>query len=96
MRIRYRARAVADIAEICRYLEERSPDGARHVLQAIHDGISLIGEPPRAGIQADDPAVRVKVVRRYRYKVFYAIVDNETVEILHVRHTSREPWRGGK
>jgi toxin ParE1/3/4 len=96
MTIRYRAQALRDIAEIYSYLEERSPDGARHVLQAIRDGILLIGEQPRAGIPSDDPSIRVKVVRRYRYKVFYAILEDETVEILHVRHTSREPWRGGK
>jgi toxin ParE1/3/4 len=37
--------------------------------------------------------VRMKVVRRYRYKIFYRVT-GETVEILHVRHTSRRPWRG--
>jgi toxin ParE1/3/4 len=35
----------------------------------------------------------VKVVRRYRYKIFYSIT-GDTVEILHVRHTSRRPWNG--
>jgi plasmid stabilization system protein ParE len=35
----------------------------------------------------------VKVVRRYRYKIFYSIIDENTVEIVHVRHTSRRPWQ---
>lgn len=92
MKIRYRAQALADITEIHRYIEERSPERARHVLQAIRDGISLIVEQPRAAVRTDDPSVRVIIVRLYRYKVFYTIVDSETVEILHVRHTSRAPW----
>jgi len=33
----------------------------------------------------------VKVVRSYRYKIFYSIIDEGTVEIVHVRHTSRRP-----
>ncbi len=63
-------------------------------MRAIKEGISLIAEQPLAGLKTDDAQVRVKIVRRYRYKVSYTILDNETVEILHVRHTSREAWRG--
>ena len=44
--------------------------------------------------RTDNPDIRVKVVRRYRYRIFYRIVEAETVEIVHVRHTSRRPWAG--
>ena len=27
-------------------------------------------------------------MRSYRYKIFYSIIDEGTVEIVHVRHTS--------
>jgi toxin ParE1/3/4 len=94
MRIRYRAQALRDVAEIFRYIEERSPTGAHNVLQSIRDGIMLVAEQPDAGIRTDDPTVRVKFVRRYRYKIFYSNCDSETIEILHVRHTSRESWSG--
>ncbi len=94
MRIRYRAQALSDIDEIYRYLEKRSPSGALNVLRAIYAGIYLIGEQPYAPQRTDDPEVRVKVVRRYRYKIFYTIIDPETIEIIHVRHTSRRPWAG--
>jgi plasmid stabilization system protein ParE len=33
------------------------------------------------------------IVRRYRYKIFYAVA-GDTVEIIHVRHASRRPWTG--
>jgi len=92
MNIRYRAQALADIHHIYDYLKERSPSGANNVLRAIYAGVHLIAEQPYACVQTDNPAIRVKVVPRYRYKMFYTVVDQNSVEILHVRHTSRRPW----
>lgn len=93
MNIRYRAEALSDIDEIFQYLQERSPNGAQNVLRAIYAGIHLVSLRPLACEQTNDPSVRVKIVRRYSYKIFFGIIDAETVEILHVRHMSRRPWR---
>jgi hypothetical protein len=41
MRLRYRAQALSDIDAIHGYLDERSPPGARSVLQAIYASINL-------------------------------------------------------
>jgi plasmid stabilization system protein ParE len=38
--------------------------------------------------------IRVKILGRYRYKIFYR-VDDTRVEIVHVRHSAREPRTGG-
>ena len=92
MRIQYRARSLADIDEIFSYIEERNPSGALNVLQAIFDGVQHIAENPHAWQATNDPEIRVMVLQRYRYKIFYTILDHETVEIMHVRHTSRRPW----
>jgi len=92
MRVRYTPRARGDIERIYRYLEKRSPGGAHNVLRAIYAGVQFISEYPLASGRTDDPQVRVRIVRRYRYKVFYSIVDDDTVEIFHVRHTSRRRW----
>ena len=94
MRLRYRAQALGDIDEIGRYLEQRSPSGALNVLRAIYAGIRLIAEQPYGSQRANDQGVRVKVVQRYRYKIFYSILDEDTVEVIHIRHTSRRPWAG--
>ena len=94
MRLQYRAQALADIDAIHRYLEERSPSGARNVLRAIYASIQLIAEHPLSYQRTDDPDIRVHAVRRYRYKIFYSAA-GDTVEIIHVRHTSRRPWTGG-
>jgi toxin ParE1/3/4 len=94
VRVRYTPQARADINQIYRYLHERNPSGAVNVLRAIYAGAQFISEHPQASQRTDNPMVRVKIVRRYRYKIFYRTVDHRTIEILHVRHTSRRSWEG--
>ena len=92
MNVRYRARALADLDGIFQYLNERSPGGARNVLRAIRDAIEDIAEQPLAAPQTSDPDIRVKILGRYRYKIFYSVVAEDFVEIIHVRHAARRPW----
>ena len=54
--------------------------------------IETIATTPNAAERTDDRSVRLKIVPKYRYKIFYSVVDKETVDILHVRHRSRRPW----
>jgi toxin ParE1/3/4 len=91
MRVRYRQLALIDLAEIFLYLSKRSPNGAQNVLAAINAAIRDIAENPLSARKTSDATVRVKVVRRYLYKIFYSIDANE-IEILHVRHGARRPW----
>jgi len=93
VRGRYTPRARRDIDRIYGYLNKRSASGAHNVLLTTYAGVQFIAERPEGSERTDDPSVRVKIVRRYRYKIFYSVV-GKTVEILHVRHTSRRPWRG--
>lgn len=92
MRISYRAQALGDIEDIHRYLEKRSPTGAANVLHAIHAAVRSIAEQPYASPKTSDPQIRTKVVHRYSYRIFCGIIDHDSVEIIHVRHTSRRPW----
>lgn len=92
MIVRYRARALADIDDIFHYLAERSPAGARNVVRAIRSGIQIIAEQPYSSPETDMTQVRVKIVRRYRYKIFYRLLNEDIIEILHIRHTARKPW----
>jgi toxin ParE1/3/4 len=91
MKVRYRELALSDLDRIFRYLDQRSPAGARHVIDAIHSAIDDIAHDPLSARVTSDPTVRVKVVRRYGYKVFYS-VETDVVEILHVRHGARRTW----
>lgn len=92
MKVRYRPQALADIDTIFKYLNTRSPAGARHVLHAIADAIDEIGANPYSGQATSKPGIRAKIIGRYRYKVFFSVVDEDFVEIIHMRHTSRRPW----
>jgi toxin ParE1/3/4 len=92
MSVRITPRARADIEEIRHYLLNRSPGGMRNVLRSIYSAINFVGENPRAAEETDEPDVRVKVVVEYPYKIFYNVIAG-TIEILHVRHSAREPWK---
>jgi len=95
MRVRYRSRALADLEDIHRFLAQRSPGGARHVLAAIHAAIDAVAEHPESSPRTSDPTIRVKVVGRYSYKVFYSITE-DAIEIVHIRHAARRPWLDDK
>ena len=91
MKVRYRELALSGLDRIFHYLDQRSPAAARNVIDAIHSAIDDIAQNPLSARVTSDPTVRVKVVRRYGYKVFYS-VHVDMVEILHVRHGARRTW----
>ena len=71
MKVHYRDRALADLDEIFQYIDKRSPSGARNVIDAINAAINAIAEHPLAAQETSFPHIRVKIVRRYQYKVFF-------------------------
>jgi toxin ParE1/3/4 len=91
--LRFSRRALADLDDIYRYLVRRSPRGAANVMIALNTAIQFIVDQPSASPRTMDFDIRVSVLRRYRYKIFYTVVD-EGIEILHIRHSSRRPWPG--
>jgi plasmid stabilization system protein ParE len=93
MRVRYTPRAFADREQIFEYLQQRSPSGARNVLASIREAAAQLAEQPRSGYATENSDVRVKFVGRYPYKIFYRVRD-DSVEVLHIRHTARRPWQG--
>jgi plasmid stabilization system protein ParE len=93
MRVRYSRRATNDLASIHAYLSERSLIGAANVMAAIYASIEFIRRNPRGAEKTDIPGVHGKFVGKYRFKVFYRVLERDTViEIVHIRHTSRKPW----
>lgn len=94
--MKVRARALSHLEAIYRYLEPRSPVGARNVLKAIHAATAIVADRPFSAERTSDPDIRVKVLGRYRYKIFFAVIGTDAVEIIHIRHTARRPWAGDK
>ena len=95
MKVYFRPRALADLQDIVLYLEPKSPTGAGNVLRAIHTAIEEIALFPNAAVRTSDPDIRVKILGRYRYKIFYSVIDTgDALEIIHIRHAARRPWPG--
>ena len=91
MKIRYSPQARSDLQEIFDYLDERSPSGAGNVMRAIYAGIQFLADNPLASQETDLQEIRVKVVRRYNYKIFYRL-DQDTIDLIHIRHAARAPF----
>jgi toxin ParE1/3/4 len=94
MKVRYTLRARADLDAIFSYLDARAPSSALEVKSTIERRIAMLGEFPHIAPETDIAGVYELTVVRYPYKVYFDIA-GDTVEILHVRHTSRRPWPGG-
>jgi plasmid stabilization system protein ParE len=94
MRVRYTARARADLTEIFTYIARDNPAAAKRVQNAIFAAIDLMAAHPYAGIRnVRAPELRSKLVRRYPYRVHYRL-KGEVLWVIHIRHTSRRPWSG--
>ena len=95
MKVRYSRRATNDLSSIRDYLRARSPAGAVNVLTAIYAAVEFIRRNSHAAERTTISGVNAKTVTKYRFKVFYRVLESEdVVEIVHVRHTSRRPWAG--
>jgi toxin ParE1/3/4 len=91
MKVRYRELAIFDLDQIFRFLDQHSRTGARNVIDAVYAAIDDVAQNPLSARPTSDPTIRVKVVSRYGYKIFYSI-EADAIEILHVRHGARRPW----
>jgi toxin ParE1/3/4 len=95
MKIRYSPRATRDLEAIYEYLIQRSPKGTINVLTAIYASIEFIRRHPAATQVTTVPGIHAMIVQRYRFKIFYRILEaDDVLEIVHVRHTSRRSWSG--
>ena len=95
MKVRYSPQATRDLASIHEYLAERSPKGAANVMAAIYASVEFIKQYPRGAERTNIVGIFGKVVSKYHFKVYYRIADSGgVVEIVHIRHTSRRPWKG--
>ncbi len=90
MKLRYTLRGASELAEVLAYIEERSPQGARHVQARIQAIINLLLQYPHAGQLTSKGRVRRVVTSPYLYLIFYAATEDEVV-IHGLRHSARRP-----
>ena len=90
MRLRLTTRAYNDLEAISSFFEERNPQAATAlfaVFERVFEGLQTM---PLRGRETDIPHVRCVVIPRIPYRVFYRLTA-DTIEILSVFHTSRDP-----
>jgi toxin ParE1/3/4 len=93
MRIEYAKRATSDLKMIGRYyLDSAGPIVAAAIEARIREVVVRVGRAPQTGRPiVQRPGVRVVLLLRYPYKIFYRVL-GDTIRIVHIRHTSRGPW----
>ena len=91
MKLRFTARAIANLVEIAEYISVRNPAGAHRVRAAIYDGLRLLLLFPEIGRRQDTEGVRKLVTRRYPYFIYYTVDEKaEEIIILSVKHPAQK------
>jgi toxin ParE1/3/4 len=93
MKVAWSVRALADLGKVS--ADTRRTFGARvatSLLNRMEAAVAQIGEAPESGPRVEQrPGVPVLSLVRYPYRIFYRVADDR-ITILHIRHTSRQPW----
>jgi toxin ParE1/3/4 len=97
MRVDYAPRAQADLAHVGAHSRRNFGPAVASALETyIRATVARIAAMPEIGEQVPErEGVRVVSLVRYPFRLFYTVAD-DTVTILHIRHTARRPWRGGE
>src|ERR1700682_3630761 len=92
MKVFYTETALAEINEICSYIERDSPIAAAEVSAAIQRTIDRLARRPKSAPIVHGEKVQAKLVGRYQYRIFFE-VEGDTLIIRNVRSTRRQrPW----
>lgn len=92
MKVVYTEPALDDLGEITAWLTRRYPGLGRAVERRLEVVIAHVARWPESMRRTTrHPDVRIALLGRYPYKIFYR-VRGDTIEILHIHHTAREPW----
>jgi toxin ParE1/3/4 len=89
VRVRWAARALANLNAEAEYIARDDPAAAMRVVQIIEDTVDLLQRHPALGRPGRVAGIRELVIAGTPYIVPYRIRDNE-VHILRVFHGSRK------
>ncbi|MBV9529728.1 MAG: type II toxin-antitoxin system RelE/ParE family toxin [Bradyrhizobium sp.] len=94
MKVEYSNRATSDLRKVAsdsrRIFGEKV---AAELGRRIEEIVERIRRAPESAPKVDQRSgVRVVLLIRYPYKILYRVLPDR-IRILHVRHTSRRPWR---
>jgi plasmid stabilization system protein ParE len=92
MKLVYSRRALSDLNSIAAYYaSSASPAIAESIERRLGEVIDRICRAPESAPRVSQRSqVRAASVVRYPFRIFYRIRE-DTIDILHIRHTSRRP-----
>jgi toxin ParE1/3/4 len=92
MKLIYSRRALADLDEITAYYAANaSPATAASIGNRLGAVVDRVCRLPKAAPRVSQRSqVRVIAVIRYPFRIYYRL-RGDTIDILHIRHTSRRP-----
>jgi toxin ParE1/3/4 len=83
------AQTEMDLADILRYLEERSPAAAERLATAIEERCERLAQFPALGRAREELAEGLRSIAVERYVVFYRVTTT-AVEVLRMLHGARD------
>ena len=94
MRLKWLPTALRNLDSEASYIAADEPAAAHLVVKRVLAAVSLLAEQPGLGRPGRVPGIRELLVPKTRYIVPYR-VRGDSVEVLRVFHTSRQPPRQG-
>jgi plasmid stabilization system protein ParE len=92
MKVVYTEESLKDLDAIADWLSVHYPTVAPAVERRIRSVVAHIARWPESSRRSAKRAdVRVVLLGRYPYKIFYRVADDR-LEILHIHHAARQPW----
>lgn len=93
--IRRTSQVRGDIISIYRYIHERSPQAAEHVLDAIERSIRSLVDTPGIGHYWNSPdpqlhGIKVTTVHPYRQYLIFFRASEQGIEVFRIVHGARE------
>ena len=89
MRVRYTRTALVELEDILSSAARNNPVAAHDIGAEIEKVIARLTDFPLSAVSTDIRGVRVALVHRYPYLVFYE-VDGEVLVIRNIRHAARQ------
>ncbi len=90
MKLEFRPRAVADLAEIRDYLLAHADSAAAdRVRRHLRQRFDTLKRRPSLGIVSSRSDIRILSPQKYPYRIYFTVIE-KTVIVLHVRHTARD------
>jgi toxin ParE1/3/4 len=88
LKFRYANRAAVELDDAITYFRKQVPSLVGEFAKGIDDAVAQIVDNPNLAQETEKPGIRRWYIRRFKYSVFYMVMDDEVI-ILNIRHAAR-------